>query len=254
MASGREGDKARSLPRMDRAPGTGPTPFTDPRSLISWAHDEVGGAWTPPRGSGVTVGRGTLRPPPTPSQVCPRMCEPLRPSPAVGSPAASVSPLRGQGWELPLVLQLHLSPSCRPSSPHQAGLRIPSPPAPAANGVPRHQPQKTLCCPARPSEQCPPVCPGKRLCGGRGAVGTRGTEDSPGVGGRVGAGRAGRGGCPGTPGPGALAHGSLASLLRCPLSHTDASWAVAVWAAWSPGRQGQLWQGPVTQAQDRPSG
>lgn len=30
VASGREGDKARCLPRMDRAPGTGPTPFTDP--------------------------------------------------------------------------------------------------------------------------------------------------------------------------------------------------------------------------------
>ncbi|XP_060979890.1 collagen alpha-2(I) chain-like [Dama dama] len=63
---------------------------------------------------------------------------------------------------------------------------LPSPPHPpqATNGIPRHQPQKALCCPGRPPEQCPPVsCPGEKAALGEGRVGIRGTDGGPRAGG-----------------------------------------------------------------------
>lgn len=210
----RKGDNKCHLLTADRTPGTGLRSFeTPPHALfISRPRHAVGGVTTPHHGS-----QSPQQPrDAVPTSHCPRRIHahaaagPLPPSQkpwCLGFPADN----KRQGLGRPSCSSLT---SVMPSSLlPRLSLHIPSPPTPATNGIPRHQPQKALCCPAWPSQQCPPVCPGKRLHWGRGAVGTRGTEDSPGAGGRVGAGRARRGrlGYPTT-----TAHGSLPSRLRVP--------------------------------------
>lgn len=222
MASRRKGDDDRRLPRTGRAPGAGLTSFEDPPRA-----DLMG----PPRGR-----RGVD---PTQSLWChhqPRDTAPTsHPVPGLSTRMRTAAPRPhgqkprclgfptdgGRAGSCPLCSSFtSVHPADRPPPARPASASPPHP-LPAAKGVPRRQPQKALCCPARPSEQCPPVCPGKRLCGG-GARWAPGHRGQPRGGRAGGGGESGQRGCPGAPGP----------LLRCPVSHTDASWSMAGRTAW----------------------